>query len=114
MAAERLEVDWEEWRARRREDLLAFGMGADEAAAEVERAERRTRMRAAWVKSQMAALRAATERCDAAWMKLVEEHPDEEELDEPPEQAELDHILGEIRDVLDHDRWPRHLYWGGI
>lgn len=113
-AMARFETDWEEWRARQRETFLAFGATAAGAEIEVERAERRARARSDWARSRMAEWRAAVKRCDEAWMKLVEAHPDDEDFDDPPEQAEFDRIHDEIWNVVEHDRWPRHLHWGGI
>lgn len=75
--------------------------------------------RAAWARETMAELRAAQERADEAWMRLVQTHAhlDDDEfeaLPDPPEQAELDAIHAEIDAVVEHDRWPRALYWGDI
>ncbi len=109
------DVNWHEWRARQREILMDFGMPADEAEIEAARAEQRARVRSAWVTAQLAAWRAATKHCDEAWMRLVREHPDEdEELEPPPEQELVDRLHGELRAIADHDRWPRHLYFSGI
>lgn len=109
------EIDWHEWRAEQRDAYMElFGMGEAEATIEAERAERRARTRSLWAQAQLAAWRVAMEGCDAAWMKLVQEHPDDEEVEPPPEQDVLDRIYREMRDVADHDRWPRHLHWGGL
>ena len=76
--------------------------------------------RIAWVREAIAALRAAHKRVDQAWERTFAALPDdidEEELEgipAPPEQAELDAIHAAIRAVVDHDRWPRELYFGQI
>jgi hypothetical protein len=81
------------------------------------RADERRAARVAWVHETMAALRAAQKRVDDAWTRIFDALPDdldEEDLEaipEPPEQAELDRILTEIKAVCDHDKWPRHLHW---
>ena len=72
--------------------------------------------RVAWVRDTMEALRAAQRTADQAWERLVAafpDEPDDEDEDFPPpaEQAQVDIIHAEIRAVIDHDRWPRHLYW---
>jgi hypothetical protein len=76
--------------------------------------------RAAWTKKTVAALREARERCDAAWDRLMKALPEDASDDEvdavkpPPEQAEVDTLHALIDEVVQHDRWPRELYWGGI
>jgi len=45
----------------------------------------------------------------------LEAHPDREEGDEgkyhgPPEEAVENAIHAEIRAVVEHDRWPRHVH----
>jgi hypothetical protein len=71
--------------------------------------------RCAWARQAIARLKDANDRADAAWDRLVAEHPeeDDEELDDrrPPEQDEADTILAEIKAACDHGRWPRELYW---
>jgi hypothetical protein len=82
----------------------------------------RKQARVAWIKEIMAALRAAQERVDAARDRMLgalADDIDDEELEElnlpdPPEQAELDAIHAQIDAVLEQDKWPRHLYFGGI
>ena len=84
-------------------------------------AERRE-ARAAWVKTVMAAVRAAQKKADDAWMRIFAELPDdisEKELEamdlpDPPEQAELDALHAQIRAVIDKDQWPRELYFGCV
>jgi hypothetical protein len=83
---------------------------------------RRKSARIAWVKDTVAALRAAQQKVDEAWDRMLEALPDhlgEEELDalnlpDPPEQAEVDALHAQIRAVIDHDRWPRELYFGDL
>jgi hypothetical protein len=108
----------DEWDARgdRLKEMLALGLSPDEAVAETRRAEARAGARAAWAKARIEALRDAQKRCDAAWMKLVAEHPgdDDDDMPPPPEQAEVDRILAELDAVRHHDRWPRHLHWGDV
>ena len=73
--------------------------------------------RVAWVREVMADYRAAMKRLDAAWMKALEPYddwPEDEELpelDDPPEQAEVDRLYALIADVNERGIWPRHLYW---
>ena len=43
------------------------------------------------------------------WDRLEAEDPDGE--DEPAEQAELDRLLVDVDNLVDHGRWPRHLHW---
>lgn len=99
------------------EALLA---GAATAPAWDDRTEARHAARAAWGREVVAALKAAQERVDAAWARRLESLPDDiddetlDDLPPPPEEAELDAIHAEIAAVRDHDRWPRHLYWGDI
>ena len=48
-------------------------------------------------------------------MRCPEDLDDDEleamNIPDPPEQAELDAIHAEIDAVLEHDRWPKELYW---
>lgn len=87
--------------------------GASEQAAELTRKAARV----AWVRETMEALRAAQRNADQAWERLVAAFPDDvdddelEDLPPPAEQAQVDAIHAEINAVIDHDRWPRHLYW---
>jgi hypothetical protein len=72
----------------------------------------RAAARVAWVRRTSAAIRDAQHRADAAWMRLIDAHPDDaEDLPDPPEQAELDALWAQMKAVADHDRWPRHLYF---
>ena len=83
---------------------------------------RRKAARIAWVKETMAALWAAQDKVTEAWDRIFEALPEDlsdEELDalnlpDPPEQAELDALHAQIRDVIDHDRWPRELYFSAV
>jgi hypothetical protein len=45
---------------------------------------------------------------------IPEELIDEVEIAPPPEQAEVDALWAQLNDVIQKDRWPRHLYFGGI
>jgi hypothetical protein len=80
-------------------------------AAAAEPAER-IAAREAWVRRTAAAWREAQremdERCGVAVARLSEE---EFERLFDAEQAKVDAIRAEIDDVIEHDRWPKHLYW---
>lgn len=109
------------WRAERIAEYMELGLGEEAAARETRAAEARVEARCAWVKRRMADLRAAREAADAAWIRMLDAHPDVDwedpgapELPDPPEQAALDAILAEIEAVRDHDRWPRHLHFAGV
>jgi hypothetical protein len=73
--------------------------------------------RLAWARAVMADYRAAMKRVDEAWMKALEPYddwPEDEplpELDDPPEQAEVDRLWKLIADVNERGIWPPHLYW---
>ncbi len=68
----------------------------------------------------MAQLRAAQKRADDAWLAAVgvlpDDHTDEEleAFPEPPEQGELDAIRAQVDAVIEEDKWPRELYFGGV
>lgn len=69
-----------------------------------------------WGYAQVRAYRRAQAKADTAWHKLVEPYAgwddeDVPEIDPPPEQTIADAIFAEIRAVVEHDRWPRHLHW---
>lgn len=90
---------------------------ARQKAADRQRMHDRRMTRVAWARQTIANARAAQERVTKAWMRMIEALPDDEDgenLPDPPEQAELDAIWREIAAVRDHDRWPRHLHWGGV
>jgi hypothetical protein len=97
--------------------MLEYGMQIEDAAE-----WRRTAARVAWVRETVAALREAHQRLFAAWDRMFDSLPDDiddEELEamnlpDPPEQAEADAIHALIEDVLQHDQWPAHLYFGGL
>ena len=112
--------------------LAAAGHGCDQ---EDAGAQARKAARVARVKDTVAALRRAQRRADQAWERMLAALPDDPAsvipdkpapmqigdpgsnftsgaLPEPPEQAELDAIHAQIRAVIDHDRWPRELYFG--
>ena len=100
--------------------LLGRGDGAAQPLAPAE--WKRAKARIAWVSETIAALRSADERLHAAWCRIFAALPediDDEELEamklpDPPEQAEVDAIHAAIQDVIKHDRWPAHLYFGGL
>lgn len=81
------------------------------------RREEMVAARLAWVHQIIADYRAAIKRLDAAWMKALEPYddwPEDQplpELDDPPEQAEVDRLYALIADVNERGIWPRHLYW---
>ena len=87
-------------------------LGADEPA------DPRKAARYFWLQSTADAWGDATRRCDDAWCALVRDIPeeliDEVEVEPPPEQAEVDALWAQLNDVIQKDRWPRHLYFGGI
>lgn len=78
------------------------------------RAADRAAARTAWAREAVAAVRRADQLVDEAWDRWLDEHADEDDDFDPPEQAALDALLEQINDVMDHDRWPRHLYWGDV
>lgn len=83
--------------------------------AEVEMWRRRI-ARLDWCKAQSDKLHAAQEAADAAWDRLLAPYDgmdmdDIPNIPDPPEQAEVDQIWAEMQQVIDHDRWPRHLHW---
>jgi hypothetical protein len=73
---------------------------------------KRIKARCAWVKEKIAAMAAAQRardaRCDEAADRLSEEEF-ERLCDE--EQAKVDAIRAQLDDVVEHDKWPRDLYW---
>jgi hypothetical protein len=68
-----------------------------------------------WVHETTLAWQEAMRRCDAAWCELVKDIPEDEiddvEVPEPPEQAEVDALWGQLNAVIQKDQWPRELYW---
>lgn len=97
--------------------LLAGTAVREDLDAEALRREERVAARIAWTRRLIDDYFAAMQRCDAAWMKLVEPYadwdPDDDipDLDPPPEQAEVDRLYALLSDMRDRDRWPRHLHW---
>ena len=83
---------------------------------------RRQAARVAWIKATVAALRDAHRRVEEAWDRIFAALPDDIDDDEleamnlpdPPEQAEVDALHAQIDAVIKHDRWPAHLYFGGL
>lgn len=78
--------------------------------------------RTEWASAQIAKWRDAQDRLNKAWSKQIGAHQescphvDDEgfcqcELPDPPEHAEVEREMESIRNVIDHDRWPRHLHW---
>ena len=76
---------------------------------------RRVKVRLAWVRKTLAKWHAAIahrdERCAALAGKLGEA---EFEALVAAEEAKCDVHYDQIRAVIEHDKWPRHLHWGGI
>lgn len=90
--------------------------------AEVETTDPRKAARLAWLRETAAAWREANRKVCAAWDRVLDGLPDDlgdEELEalnlpDPPEQREVDALHAQLKAVIDHDRWPRHLYWGDM
>jgi hypothetical protein len=82
-----------------------------EAAAPAERKEQRI----AWVHETTAALRDAQKEMDDLCMEALD-LLDEEEFEAlaEMEQEKIDAIMARINAVIEEDKWPRELYWGGI
>jgi len=102
----------------RKATIKALLAAATQVAGDEDRREARVAARTAWVIERIAALKAAQERVDEAWARIIEALPDDDDEREaspdPPEQAEVDAILAEVDAVRHHDRWPRKLYWGDV
>jgi len=86
--------------------------------AEDEPADPRKAARHRWVRRSADAWHDARRRCDDAWCELVRDIPeeliDEVEIEPPPEEAEVAALWAQLNDVIQNDRWPRHLYFGCI
>ena len=71
--------------------------------------------RAAWARETSdawsEALRAMDDKCTEAFERLSQEEF-ERLYDE--EEAKVGAIRAELDAVIEHDRWPRHLYFGGL
>ena len=109
------------WRAERMAEYVELGLEDEAAVREARAAEARVEARCAWVKQRIAEMRAAQAALDAAWSRILKDYPDVDwedpgapEIPDPPEQAAFDAIYAEIAAVRDHDRWPRHLHFGGV
>lgn len=77
---------------------------------EVRKAElRRWVARVSWGLDHMQKLDRAKAAADAAWDRLEAEDPDGDSV--PPEQEELERLLVDVDNLIDHGRWPRHLHW---
>ena len=74
----------------------------------------RTLARVTWSRQMMAELARVQQLVDAAWDRRLAEDSDTDDDTPPPEQAHLDRLLAEINAAVDHDRWPRHLYWNAV
>ena len=76
---------------------------------------RRQRARSAWLlemeEKWTRALRTMDDRLTAI-VDRVSEEEFERLCDE--EQAKVDAIRAQLEDVAYNQKWPRHLYWGGI
>jgi len=87
-----------------------------------EPADPRKAARLSWLRLTAAAWQDANKRVHSAWSRTLARLPDDisdEELEElelpdPPEQAEVDALWAQLNDVVQHDKWPKELYWGGI
>ena len=104
---------------RRREALIGAmeaGVTAAQAAAaakDLEIEERKAELRnwaarVMWGLAHMEKLDKAQAAADAAWDKLEAEDPDGDSV--PPEQDEVDRLLVDVDNLIDHGRWPRHLH----
>lgn len=68
--------------------------------------------RAAWTKQRAAAWRDAQRQMDARCDDAVDRLSEEEfQAFAEAEQAKVDAIRAELTAVIDHDKWPKHLYW---
>ncbi|HEX5258095.1 MAG TPA: hypothetical protein VFW35_04855 [Sphingomicrobium sp.] len=69
-----------------------------------------------WLHETAAAWLDASRRCHAVWIELVRNIPDDQidevEIPDPPEQAEEDALWQQLDDVIQEDKWPKHLYFG--
>jgi hypothetical protein len=76
---------------------------------------KRIAARLAWVRETCAAWREAQremdERCDEA-VGRIDTEAFERLCD--AEQAKVDAIRAQLQAVIDHDRWPRELYFGSL
>jgi hypothetical protein len=116
-----LAAGWEKWRRDYEARQRAFGMNAEEAKAETERAWGRVAARRDWLRAQLEELRRLDRIVFAQFCAYADAHPeiDWEAPDAPdlPETAELA-AMHAIEDVLDavreRDAWPHHLYWGKV
>jgi hypothetical protein len=71
--------------------------------------------RAAWVRETAAKWRDAMRQMDDRCMEAVE-RLDEEAFDRlcDAEEAKVEAIRAQLQAVIDKDRWPKELYFGGI
>ena len=76
---------------------------------------RRVKARCAWVSETVAAWREAHREVDEVLGKAVDRMSEAEfERLCDAEFAKVDAMMAELRAAVDHDRWPRHLHWGGL
>src|SRR4051812_35226298 len=80
---------------------------------------KRVAARVAWVRETVAALRAAQQKVNDGWDRMLDALPDDlsdEELEalnlpDPPEQATVDALHAQLQAVIKKDQWPRELHW---
>jgi hypothetical protein len=90
--------------------------------AEPEPADLRKKARWLWLRLTAMEWTDAQRRCTAAWGRLFAVLPndlgddelDDLDLPEPPEEAEVNALWEQLNEVIQKDRWPKHLYWGGL
>lgn len=76
---------------------------------------KRVKARVAWVRETVEALKEAHRHRDERCMAAVDRVPEEEfERICDEEQAKVCLFLDQLQAARDHDRWPAHLYFGGI
>lgn len=101
-------------------DLLRLGTPSEEAVREAEASVARLEKRLAWLNEQLAKMEALHDRIGAYWCDWFERHPGVDpddpavELPEPSEARLLRRIERSLDAVREQDRWPRHLYFGGM
>jgi hypothetical protein len=97
--------------ALERGQAIATGAGGRGEAdlAERKAALRRWVARIGWSLAQMDRIAEAQTAAHAAWARLIREDPDGDTA--PPEQDVLERLMAEVDDMIDNDRWPRHLHW---
>ena len=92
--------------------LLAYAEQGREVGAEE---WRRAEARAAWVRETTAALYEAQLERDKRCAEAVDRlDPEAFERLLAAEQAKVDAIQAQLQAVIDEDKWPRGLYFGGL